>query len=205
LPMLTSYDEWRYSHLQHHADVSTEFQFSFDRIDGWGQLLRYWLMLDHYKDACVKMYRCLWGGVQAPKSVRAAVNRDHRIMAALVVTAVLVSIVFHTAAVIWLWVLPLVVASVVNFHIQLPEHYRCDMSTNDALRNSRVIRATRVAAWFVNNNNFHASHHWMPAVPIAHLARLDVEIRRHVQITAETYPQFFRNYYAHLWNNFHAT
>jgi fatty acid desaturase len=205
LPMLISFEEWRQSHLRHHADVRTEFTFSFDSIDGFWQLLRCWLMLGHYREACVKMVRSLRNGVAAQKSARTAVNREYRLMAALITAAVIVTIVLHTRAVVWLWLLPLVVASVVNFHIQLPEHYQCDMSSNDALRNTRTIRASRAAAWFVNNNNFHTSHHWMPAVPIARLRQLDGEMRRYVPPPQETYPQFFGNYYLRLWKNFHAT
>jgi fatty acid desaturase len=204
LPMLTSFEEWRRSHLRHHADVRNEFQFSFDKVDNWGQLLRCWLMLDHYRNAYVKMVRSLWGGVDSPNPIRRAVNREHFLMAALHVAALAVTITLRTPAFIWLWLLPLMVASVVNFHIQLPEHYECDTSSNQALRNSRSIRASRAAAWFVNNNHLHASHHWMAAMPIAHLPQLDRELRSQVDIERDTYPRFFRKYYAHLWRNFRA-
>lgn len=204
LPMLTSFEEWRRSHLRHHADVRNEFQFSFDKVDSWAELLRCWLMLDHYKNAYVNMVRSIGGGVDAHSSIRRAVNREYLLMATAHVAALTVTIVFQTAAVVWLWLLPLMVASIVNFHIQLPEHYECDTSSTQALRNSRSIRASRTAAWFVNNNNFHAAHHWMAAMPIPKLPQLDTELRKQVNVERDTYPRFFRNYYAHLLRNFRA-
>ena len=204
LPMLTSFEEWRRSHLRHHADVRNEFQFSFDKVDNWGQLLRCWLMLDHYAGAYVKMVRSLWGGVEAPRSVRRALNNQYRLMATAHIAALTFTVSAQTFAVAWVWLLPVMFASIVSFHIQLPEHYECDTSSNQALQNSRTIRASRAVTWFVNNNNFHAAHHWMAAMPIAHLPQLQRELRQMVHIEPDTYPRFFLNYYARLRRNFRA-
>lgn len=204
LPMLTSFEEWRRSHLRHHADVRNEFQFSFDKVSSWGELLRCWLMLDHYKNAYLKMFRSVWGRVATPNPIQRAVNREHLLMAIAHLAALTVTIAFQTSAVVWLWLLPVMVASIVNFHIQLPEHYECDTSSTQALRNSRSIRASRAAAWFVNNNNFHAAHHWMAAMPIPRLRQLDTELRKQAEIEWDTYPRFFRDYYARLFRNFRS-
>jgi fatty acid desaturase len=202
LPMLTSFEEWRYSHLQHHADVRNEgFQFNLDEIDSLAELLFHYLMVNHYRDAFKKMYRALRGGVDAPTAIRRAVNRNYQLMFTMVGAMTLASIVLESWIFVLLWLLPLIVAGVVNFHIQLPEHYQCDTTTNDAMRNSRTIQASRIAAWFVNNNNFHTSHHWIPTAPIRQLRKIDVEIRQFVQTAGESYPQFYRNYYARLWKN----
>jgi len=203
LPMLTSFEEWRYSHQKHHADVRNEgFQFKLEEINGLFELFSHFLMLEHYRDAFAKIYLAIRGEVDAPPPIRAAVNRDYRIMLGAITTAALSSVIFETSAFVLVWLLPLAVAGIVNFHIQLPEHYQCDTATNDALRNSRTIEASRLAAWFVNNNNFHTSHHWMPSAPIRHLAAIDAEIHKFIQTTGETYPRFYRNYYARLWKNF---
>lgn len=205
LPMLTSFEEWRYSHSQHHADVRNEgFQFKLEEIDSWVELLSHFLMVHHYRDAFAKMYRSLRGGVDAPASSRAAVNRNYRLMLAIVGAAAVGSIVLESWTFVLLWLLPLVVAGVVNFHIQLPEHYQCDTATNDAMRNSRTIEASGIAAWFVNNNNFHTSHHWMPTAPIRQLRNIDREIRPFVRTAGESYPLFYRKYYARIWQNFRA-
>ncbi|OQP83568.1 hypothetical protein BTR14_22240 [Rhizobium rhizosphaerae] len=67
-------------------------------------------------------------------------------------------------------------AAIINFHSQPPEHFDCDVSATDAPAKSRTVRAGRFAAWFVNNDNLHTSHHWMPNVPIGRLPHVEAEI-----------------------------
>lgn len=205
LPMLTSFEEWRYAHLRHHADVRNEgFQFTAETIGGPGQILSHFFMLDYYRDAVRKMAQSVSGGVAAAADIRSAVNRDYQFMLAAVLAAVALSFLWQTWLFALVWLLPLAVASVINFHIQLPEHYQCETAAKDAMRNSRTIEAGRFAAWYVNSNNLHTSHHWIPTAPIRQLREIDAAVRPYIETAGETYPAFYARFYRQLWTKWRA-
>lgn len=196
LPLFTSFEEWRISHLRHHADVRNEgFEYRLEDVNSWPRLLLHLFLIDHFRQAVAKMARSVPGRLDAPAPIRAGAIRDHRIMAAAVLFAVLASVIFQTWAFVWLWFLPLIPAAVINFHIQLPEHFACDTASQNVLRNSRTIRASRLAAWFVNNNNLHTSHHWLATAPINHLPTINRHIFGHVQSVEGSYWTFYAGFY----------
>lgn len=172
LPMLVWFEEWRREHVQHHADVRREgFRYELDRLTSRRELVLHLFMVRHF----------LSGG---------------RIVAASAL-ALACSELTHSALALLLFIAPLPVAALVHTHIELPEHLDCDRSSTDAAENSRIVRASRLAAWFVHYNNYHALHHWRAGVPNRKLPALYRSGARTFPET--TYAGFFRSFYARFF------
>jgi fatty acid desaturase len=89
------------------------------------------------------------------------------------VTALLVmGLVARPTLVAELWLVPLVFLYVVLFpFVLLSEHYGGTGGV-PALENTRTVRSNAAVRWVFWNNNFHAEHHLVPAVPYDKLPRL---------------------------------
>ncbi|MFZ5964258.1 fatty acid desaturase family protein [Thalassococcus sp. BH17M4-6] len=198
-PMITSFAAWKRSHLQHHQDVRHEgFEFELENIRGVGSLLWHWLMIDNIIVMFRKMGLALLGRTKH-HGIRDDERRDLLIMAAVIVAVVAVSVLWPTWIFVKLWLLPLIPASIFNFHIQLPEHFECDRESRDAFRNSRSVDANGLVAWAVNNNHLHVEHHWLPAVPIKNLPIIERKVRPYIQYRAESYAGFYARFYKQLF------
>jgi fatty acid desaturase len=111
-----------------------------------------------------------------PKWVRTASQRRLIVVNAVVMvttTALLVSgLVVSPGITLKVWLAPLVFLYVVLFpFVLLSEHYggRPDVPV---LENTRTVVSNRFVRWAFWNNNFHAEHHLVPAVPYDKLPRL---------------------------------
>jgi fatty acid desaturase len=70
------------------------------------------------------------------------------------------------------WLAPLAFLYLVLFpFVLLSEHYGGQPDPS-ALRNTRTVRSNALVRWAYWNNNFHAEHHLVPAVPYDKLPRL---------------------------------
>lgn len=203
LPLVTSFEEWRVSHLRHHADVRDEgFEYRPDAIGSWRTLIGHWLLAEHFRSAFGKMWCAVADRSPPSGKAEARIRRDFRLMAAAVAGGVVLDLALGRPLVTFLWFLPLIPAAVANFHIQLPEHLYCVTESGSALLNSRTVAAGRFARWLVNGNNFHSSHHWLASAPIRRLPEIDAGIRPHVVHVERSYPAFYLRYYRELLGRF---
>ncbi|MEM7523946.1 MAG: fatty acid desaturase [Pseudomonadota bacterium] len=200
IPMITSFAGWRRSHLQHHMDVRHEgFEFELESIRGPFSLLRHFLMIDNILIMFRKMYVAVIGKTEE-NDIRDDEKLDLRIMAAVIVGVVAVSIITPTTIFVSLWLLPLIPASIFNFHIQLPEHFECERESRDAFKNSRSVEAEGIVAWAVNNNHLHVEHHWLPAAPIPNLPIIARRVRPYIHYRAQSYASFYGQFYRQLFS-----
>ncbi|MEU3610350.1 fatty acid desaturase [Streptomyces sp. NPDC035033] len=206
IPMLISFAAYRSAHMRHHRLLGTPdnrefFDYGDQYGEGSGSRLRaaaVWAyrfsMLGHYANflaVCARLAvgRRLPG--ERPVAMR-GIRRDHALIAGVVVAVVTASVLTGSLLAVWLWALPLAVASPVHALIELPEHYGCDTGTTDSLANTRSIRSSRLMAWFTNGNNFHVEHHLMPSLPIAQLGELHAALEGRHRFYHRTYREFFR-------------
>lgn len=208
LPMLVSFSDYQYNHLNHHRDLGTDndrefFNYDYDRLTDLKPLLAHLMMLSHYRDVSGFIARSIFGWTKPNVKRESAVKirTEYILMAVCLAAAVGVSIAFRTTLFVEIWLLPLVVAIPTHALIELPEHWGQDHDTLDVLQNTRTIRASRLASWFTNGNHFHVEHHWLPSIPNDRFADLHAEVSESLQGRIVTYPQFYKTFLSDLYQN----
>jgi fatty acid desaturase len=125
-------------------------------------------------------------------SQRRLIKINALVMLAATAIAV-IGLVVAPAAIAKAWLVPLAFLYLVLFpFVLLSEHYGGEPDL-PALQNTRTIRSNPLVRWTFWNNNFHAEHHLVPAVPYDKLPRLH-------QLTQ---PQFDEQWLVRSYTAFH--
>ncbi|CCE12078.1 putative fatty acid desaturase (DesA family) [Bradyrhizobium sp. STM 3843] len=107
-----------------------------------------------------------------PENKRAAVVREARCYVAGYALLLIASAALHTALLLWIWVLPLLLGQLILRPYLYAEHTGCD-STRSAFQNTRTTYTTAFMHWFAWNMPYHVEHHAYPSVPFHALSRLN--------------------------------
>jgi fatty acid desaturase len=206
LPMLVSFSDYQWSHLRHHRTLGTKndrefFNDGFERLTTLPALLVHLSMLRHWRAAAAAIAGALIGRARpdVKRETAGRMRTEYRWMGAAVIVAAGISLALHTLLAVKLWLVPLLFAMPTHALIELPEHWDRDHETPDLSRNTRTIRTGAFGFWFTNGNNYHTEHHWLPAVPNDRFPELHRQISD--QIETETYPAFFKRFFAELYRN----
>ena len=100
---------------------------------------------------------------------------------------------FWSPLVLWVWLLPVLLGQPVLRLYLLAEHGDCPRVAN-MFANTRTTftnRLVRILAW---NMPYHVEHHVWPAVPFHRLPEVHRLMRDQLQVTAEGYAAFTREY-----------
>jgi fatty acid desaturase len=132
-----------------------------------------------------------------PKGRHATIVREARCYVAGYAVLLLGSLLLHSALLLWVWVLPLLIGQMILRPYLYAEHTGCD-STRSAFQNTRTTMTTRFVHWLAWNMPYHVEHHAYPSVPFHALPKLnrvvDSEIvhrgRGYVAVTRETWSWF---------------
>ncbi|MET8183622.1 fatty acid desaturase [Streptomyces sp. NPDC005336] len=202
VPLLVSYSHYRARHLQHHRYLGTVQDSEFFGFDSrqpitWSALIREALAFGRLLGAIADIVRC-WAGTWSydigqisPDREREAAS-EYRMFAVPIVGAVMLAALGHGDLVLWVWLLPLLVAVPLHFLVELPEHIMCDNASTDVLNNTRSITGSWFSTWYTNGNNLHIEHHAAMVVPINQLRdRHDITLAFAAH-TSPSYPKFFR-------------
>lgn len=196
LPMLVSFSDYQFSHLRHHrllgtADDREFFNYGYDRLTSLKPLLAHLLMLRHYLDVSGFIAGSLIGrtkpGIKHETALK--IRAEYRWMAVFLAAAVALSIVFHSWAALFLWLVPLLFAIPAHALVELPEHWGRDHDTLDVAVNTRTIKAGPFGSWYTNGNNYHIEHHWLPGVPNDRFPELHRVIEGTIAADAEAGPR----------------
>lgn len=203
LPMLVSFAGYQASHLRHHRLLGTpENKEFFDYGDQYGAsrfaTILVWtkrfLMPAHYQGFLKNVFRALLAR-QAPgesEDVSKRIRRDHLVMLIAISSLTLISVSTHSPVIFLSWIIPLVlVAAPMHALIEMPEHYRCDVTSTDVFRNTRTIKSNAFMTWFTNGNNFHVEHHLMPGLPLDRLHDVHATIVHDTPHLYESYRAFY--------------
>ncbi|WP_281316379.1 fatty acid desaturase [Polyangium sp. y55x31] len=203
LPMLVSFAGYQAAHLRHHKYLGTPanaefFDYGDSRGGSRGTWLWLWfnrlMMPSHYLAVMKNLWRSLHvGGFSSERpEVSARMRRDHLVMLLAILALGAASAATHASLILEVWVLPLVlVATPVHALIEMPEHYRCDVSSTDVFRNTRTIETNVLMCWYTNGNNYHVEHHLMPSLPIDRLHDLHRAIRKDIVFCHTGYRDFY--------------
>jgi len=151
---------------------------------------RLWLMLRH---ALTGRVTVPW----VPKGRKPVIVREARCYVAGYVLLLTGSLALHSAILLWIWVLPLLMGQMILRPYLYAEHTGCE-STRSAFENTRTTMTTRAVHWLAWNMPYHVEHHAYPSVPFHALPKLnrivDGEIvyrgRGYLAVTRETWAWF---------------
>lgn len=123
---------------------------------------------------------------------RAAVVREARIHLASYVAVATVSAVAGSAAVLWVWLLPVVLGQPMLRLYLLAEHTGCPM-VPEMLENSRTVHTNAFVRFLAWNMPYHAEHHAYAAIPFHALPRAHAALAPFVRVQSPGYASVHRD------------
>jgi fatty acid desaturase len=190
--------EWfRAFHMAHHR--WTNLPGKDPELEGAKpETLRQWLWhvsgLPYWLSALRLMARLVAGRADDPflaEGARGRVVAEARWMAGIYALAGL-SLIW-TDALIWVWLVPVLLGQPFLRLYLLAEHGDCP-EVADMFRNTRTTFTTRAMRWLAWNMPYHVEHHVWPTVPFHRLPEVHGLMRDRLQVTAEGYAAFTRAY-----------
>ena len=119
--------------------------------------------------------------------------RDRRAEAVVLIVAYAVVFAITPIALLWLWIVPLILGFPALRLYLLAEHGRCP-EVEDMFLNTRTTLTTRVVRFLAWNMPYHAEHHAMPSVPFHKLPTLHDMTAAHVGRVSDGYSGFSKAY-----------
>lgn len=192
--------EWfRYFHLAHHRWTNIEGQDP--ELDGGKpESLRAWVWHVSglpYWIASFKLLAALGVGrgtaryLPAPALPRIHAEARWMVLGYALVAASLVA----SPMLLWVWLLPILLGQPVLRLYLLAEHGDCPRVAN-MFENTRTTLTTALVRFLAWNMPYHVEHHVYPAVPFYRLPALHKMMKTELQVTAEGYAAFTKDYLA---------
>lgn len=207
VPSLVSYSDYQNSHLKHHRLLGTPedkefFNYSYQKLNSLRALIPHLWMVRHYRDVAGYIAKSVAGKLvrekQATTKMAKKIRSEYRIMAAFFTGMIVLTVVFQTPIFIKLWLVPFLIAVPAHALIELPEHIGCNTKVPNVLENTRTIKASKLAVWFVDGNNYHVEHHWLPGVPNDKFPVLHQRVVGKVEYLEESYWSFYKRFLKNL-------
>jgi fatty acid desaturase len=209
LPLLVSYSDYQNSHMKHHKLLGTPedkefFNYSYQRLTSVLAFIPHLWMVRHYRDTLIYICKSVAGRLVREKdaTLKAAkkIRSEYQLMALFIAAIVVAAFFFHIDLVLKLWLMPLLIGIPTHALIELPEHIGCNVRTTNVLENTRTIKASKIANWFVNGNNYHVEHHWLPGVPNNKFSQLHTCVASRITNFDESYWSFYQEFFRNLRN-----
>ena len=125
------------------------------------------------------------------RSERVAVVREARLYLASYAALAAVSVATASSALLWLWVVPIVLGQPMLRLYLLAEHTGCPM-VPDMLANSRTVHTNAIVRFLAWNMPYHAEHHAYAAVPFHALPRAHAALAPYVRVQSPGYARVHR-------------
>lgn len=210
LPSLVSFSDYQNSHLKHHRLLGTPedkefFNYAYKKLNSLPALVTHLWMVRHHRDVMGYIFNSARGKLvrkdEATLKMAKKIRFEYQLMAVFLTTMVLVTIYFETALFLKLWLIPMLIAVPTHALIELPEHIGCNTTIADVLVNTRTIKTNKVLVWFVNGNNYHVEHHWLPAVPNDKFPELHTYVASRITYADVSYRSFYSQFFRNLRKN----
>jgi len=213
LPSLVSFSDYQNSHLKHHRLLGTPedkefFNYAYKKLNSFPALVTHLWMVRHHRDVVGYIFNSARGKLvrkdEATLKMAKKIRFEYQLMAVFLTTMALVTIFFETTLFLKLWLIPMLIAVPTHALIELPEHIGCNTTIADVLVNTRTIKTNRLLVWFVNGNNYHVEHHWLPAVPNDKFPQLHTYVSSRTAYADVSYRSFYTQFFRNLrQNNLH--
>ncbi|MCL4675396.1 MAG: fatty acid desaturase [Pararhodobacter sp.] len=193
---------FRYFHLAHHRYTNLAGQDP--ELDGGkpetrGAWIRHVSGVPTWIAAGKTVVQLAAGRLQAsylPERARPRVEREARLL--LVFYVAVAGSFLVTDLLFWVWILPMLLGQPVLRLYLLAEHGDCPRVA-DMFANTRTTFTTGLVRFLAWNMPYHVEHHVFPSVPYHNLPALHRLIRARLQVTADGYMAFTRDYLARRW------
>jgi fatty acid desaturase len=188
---------FRYFHLAHHRWTNIDGRDP-ELEAGKPETGRDWLFhvsgLPYWKSEVRLLWRLVRGREAAaylPAGALPRMQREARVM--LLGYAIAGLSLIWTFALVWIWVLPVLLGQPFLRLYLLAEHGDCPRVANmfENTRTTFTTVAVRFLAW---NMPFHVEHHVAPSVPFHGLPDLHRAMKAQLRVTADGYGAFSREY-----------
>ena len=124
-------------------------------------------------------------------SERARVVREARLYLASYAVIAAGSAAVGSAAMLWIWLVPVVLGQPMLRLYLLAEHTGCPM-VPDMLANSRTVHTNAIVRFLAWNMPYHAEHHAYAAVPFHALPRVHAALAPYVKVQSQGYASVHR-------------
>lgn len=207
LPSLVSFSDYQNSHLKHHRLLGTPedkefFNYSYQKLTSVLALIPHLWMVRHYRDVCGYIAKSLVGILVREKDatlkVAKKIRSEYIIMGVFLFAMAAITVYFQTDIFLKLWVIPFLIAVPAHALIELPEHIGCNTKVPDVLQNTRSIRTNKLVVWFVDGNNYHVEHHWLPGVPNDQFPELHKTVNSRIVYLETSYWSFYKQFFHNL-------
>jgi fatty acid desaturase len=121
-----------------------------------------------------------------PNNKRGMVVREARAYLAVYLALLLGSLALSTTALLWTWLVPLLVGQLILRPYLYAEHTGCER-TRSAFENTRTTYTGALIRWFAWNMPFHVEHHAYPSVPFHALPRLNEAVADRIVFRGQGY------------------
>lgn len=192
--ILLPLEYYRAYHWDHHRftqNPEKDPELSFALPGSKAGLLWYWSGMPFWWSRVRLLFmHALPGRVSAPwipSSKRGDIIREARYYLAGYSLMVGVSAMLQSFALLWLWVVPVMVGQLFLRPYLMAEHTGCPYS-EDMLENTRTTYTNWMIRFFAWNMPFHSEHHAYPAVPFHALPKLNALLAPHLINTENGYP-----------------
>jgi len=128
-----------------------------------------------------------------PAAKRGAVRDEARVMIGLYLALVAGSLALASPALLFVWLMPMLIGQPFLRLYLLAEHGRCAHVSN-MLENSRTTFTNALMRRLAWNMPYHAEHHSYPAVPFHRLPELHRLTSAHLKVTEQGYARFHAKY-----------
>ena len=187
---------FRYFHLAHHK--YTNIPGKDPELDGHekpsscGAFLRHLSTVDYWWAKVATLIGNSVGPLTA-SYIPPRKRRTLRAEAVLLIIAYVVAFAIAATALLWLWIVPLILGFPVLRLYLLAEHGRCP-EVEDMFLNTRTTLTTRIVRFLAWNMPYHAEHHAMPSVPFHKLPTLHKMTAAHLGQVSDGYSDFSKAY-----------
>ncbi len=132
-----------------------------------------------------------------PDAGRADLKMEARVMLTLYGLAGMISVIFISKVLIWLWIIPALIGQPLLRFYLLAEHGRCAFVAN-MFENSRTTFTNRIVRFIAWNMPYHSEHHALPTVPFHKLPEFHRLTAEHLKETEQGYARFNSEYISSL-------
>lgn len=191
--------EFRYFHMAHHRfthDPERDPELAGPKPDTLWSYVKYLSGLPDFRWRITNLLRNAMSESKAdyvPPRGKAPVRREARQFLTGYALLAGFSVLASTSLLIWIWLLPMLIAAPVLRGYLLAEHARCPHVAN-MFANTRTTLTNRLMRWLAWNMPYHAEHHAYPAVPFHQLPQFHAICAEHLKVTQDGYTRFNAEY-----------
>ncbi|HMS96402.1 MAG TPA: fatty acid desaturase [Tabrizicola sp.] len=197
--ILLPFEWFRYFHLAHHRWTNIEGkdpELAGGKPEAWSDWVKHVSGLPYWWSELRLMLALVLGkadGDFLPEGARKRIVRDARVMALGYLVLAITPWLWPTL--VWVWILPVLLGQPFLRLYLLAEHGDCPNVAN-MFENTRTTFTNRIVRFLAWNMPYHVEHHVWPQVPFHRLPDLHGMMKADLQVTAEGYVSFTREYLA---------